>query len=66
MIYYRLQSYKIGNSYFIKLNNIRMTDFFKNFDLSSDPFHIFLVVDFFLFQYFYSNLFNKQKLATEK
>ena len=41
---------------FVKLNNIWMSNFLKNFDFTGDSFNIFLVVNFIFLKNFYCNL----------
>ena len=41
---------------FVELNHIRVTDLLEDFDLASDAFHIFLVVDLVLLENLDSNL----------
>ena len=43
----------MGNiSYLVELDDVRVTNFFQNLDLSRDAFHILLVVDLFLLKNF--------------
>ena len=39
-------------SYLVELDDVRVTNFFQNLDLSRDAFHILLVVDLFLLKNF--------------
>ena len=43
-------------SYLVELDNIRVADFLENFDLSSDPLHILLVIDLLLLEDLDGNL----------
>ena len=43
-------------NYFIKLNDIRMSNELENMDLSSHSFNITHILDLIFFKYFYSNL----------
>ena len=43
-------------SYLVELDNIGVADFLENFDLSSDPLHILLVIDLLLLEDLDGNL----------
>jgi hypothetical protein len=48
--------YKIGVFYFIKLDHIRVTNFFKDVYFTSDTLNVCLVLYFVLFEYLYRDL----------
>ena len=45
-----------GLNNFVELDNVGMTNFLEDFDLSGDSLNILLIVNLILFQNFYGNL----------
>ena len=51
------EKFRLGLYNFIQLNNIRMSNFLEDFNLSRYTFNVFLILNSALFEYFYGYFF---------
>jgi hypothetical protein len=55
----------VSFNYFIELNNIWMSDFFQNFDLSAYPLDILFIFNSIFFEYFDGNFFIGKQMSRQ-
>lgn len=54
---------EIWETYLIELNNVWVTNLFKNIDFSRDPFYITFILNLVLFEYLNSYLFSSNSVS---
>jgi len=53
----------VSLNYLVKLDDVEVANFLEDFDLTSDALDVFLIIDFFFLQDFYSNFFSSQNVG---